>query len=201
MFRSPHKNRKELLIFLLEDDGNTVAKIFEQREREFLLSPVRVTMKTATDQIEVGDMVLGKAKEGERLEMPRWVAEELVELELAEMQEEAFDVEIFKALTREKILASPQLSPLEPSFYIRMRRRIAAVRAGVERGKYRREDYEKLKNTCYDLIGRRLSKLLSMSSSASVKTIADRITPEEKAFFSMSSSLSTAWKKALLGDQ
>jgi len=186
---------------LLEDPGAAVAKIFEQREREFLLAPVRVTMKTSTEQMEVGDLVLNKAKEGERLEMPRWVAEELVELELAEMQEEAFDVEIFRALTREKILASPQLSPLEPNFYIRMRRRLAAVRVGVERGKYRREDYEKLKTTSYDLIGRRLSKLLSMSSSASVQTIADRITPEEKAFFSMSSSISAAWKKALLGEQ
>jgi DNA replication factor GINS len=185
----------------LEDPGTAVAKIFEQREREFLLAPVRVTMKSATEQVEVGDLIVSKAKEGERLEMPRWVAEELVELELAELQEEVFDVEIFKALTREKILASPQLSPLDPNFYIRMRRRLAAVRLGVERGKYRREDYEKLKTTSYDLIGRRLSKLLSVSSSANVQTIADRITPEEKAFFSMSGSLSAAWKKALLGEQ
>jgi DNA replication factor GINS len=185
----------------LEEPGADVAKIFEQREREFLLAPVRVTMKTSTEEIEVGDLLLKKANDGERVELPRWVAEELVELGLAEVQEEAFEVEIFKALTREKILASPQLSPLEPNFYIRMRRRLAAVRLGVERGKYRREDYEKLRTTSYDLIGRRLSKLLSMSSSANVQTIADRITPEEKAFFTMSSSISAAWKNALLGEQ
>jgi DNA replication factor GINS len=184
----------------LEDPGEDVAKIFEQREREFLLSPIRVTMKTSTEDIEVGDLVVKKAKEGERLEMPRWVAEELVELQIAETQEEPFEVEIFKALTREKILSSPQLSPLEPNFYIRMRRRLSAVKAGTEKGKYRREDYERLRMASYDLIGRRLSKLLSMSSSASVQTIADRITPEEKAFFSMSSSISAAWKKALLGE-
>lgn len=157
-------------------------------------------MKTSTEDIEVGDLVVKKAKEGERLEMPRWVAEELVELQLAETQEEPFEVEIFKALTREKILASPQVSPLEPNFYIRMRRRLSAVKAGMDKGKYRREDYEKLRMASYDLIGRRLSKLLSMSSSASVQTIADRITPEEKVFFSMSSSISAAWKKALLGE-
>ncbi len=185
----------------MEDPGAEVARIFEQREREFLLSPVRVTMKTSTEEMEVGDVILGKTKEGERVEMPRWVAEELVDLELAEVQEESFEVEIFKALTREKILASLQLSPLEPNFYIRMRRRLAAVRAGMERGKYRREDYEKLRMTSYDLIGRRLSKLLSMSSSANVKTIADRITPEEKEFFSTCSSISAGWKRALLGEQ
>ena len=185
----------------MEDPGADVSRLFEQREREFLLAPVRVTMKASTDDIEVGDVLLKKAKEGERLEMPRWVAEELAELGLVELQEEPFEVEILKALTREKILASLQLSPLEPNFYVRMRRRLTAIRVGVERGKYRREDYEKLRMSSYDLIGRRLSKLLSMSSSANVQTIADKITPEEKVFFRMSASISAAWKKALLGDQ
>jgi len=185
----------------LEDPGTDVARMFEQREREFLIAPVGVTMKSSIEQIEVGDLVLAKAKEGERVELPRWVAEELVESGIAELQEEPFDVEIFKALTREKMLASPQLSPLEASFYVRMRRRLAVIKAGVEKGKYRREDYEKLRMASYDLIGRRLSKLLSISSSTSVKTITDRITPEEKAFFTVSSSISASWKTALLGDQ
>ena len=66
----------------MEDPGADVAKIFEQREREFLLAPVRVTMKTSTDEIEVGDLLLKKSNEGERLELPRWVAEELVEIGL-----------------------------------------------------------------------------------------------------------------------
>lgn len=185
----------------MSDPGTDVARMFEQREREFLTTPVRVTMKASTEQIEVGELVLAKAKEGERLEVPRWVAEELVDSGVAEIQEEPFDVEIFKALTREKMLASPQLSQLESNFYVRLRRRLAVVRAGVEKGKYRREDYEKLRMASYDLIGRRLSKLLSISSSASVKTITDRITPEERAFFTVSSSISAAWKTALLGEQ
>ena len=185
----------------MEDAGAEVSRLFEQREREFLLAPVRVTMKAPMEDLAVGDLLLKKAKEGERLEMPRWVAEELVDLGMAEFQDEPFEVEILKALTREKLLASLQLSPLEPNFYIKMRRRLAAVKVGVERGRYRREDYEKLRMSSYDLIGRRLSKLLSISSSASVQTIADKITPEEKAFFSMSGSISAAWKKALLGDQ
>ena len=188
------------MLIVLEDQARKIAKVFEQREREFLLSPVRVMMRTSTEDIEVGDLSLRKAKEGDRLEMPRWVAEELVDLNLAETQEEPFEVEIFKALTREKILPSLQLSPLESSFYLRMRRRLAAIRAGVERGRYKREDYEKLRTASYDLIGRRLSKLLSMSSSANVQTFADRITPEEKVFFSTCSSISSEWKKALLGE-
>ena len=184
----------------MEDPAKTISKVFEQREREYMMAPVRVTMKSSMEDIEVGDVVLRKSREGETLEIPRWMAEELVDLKLAETRDEPFEVEIFKALTREKMLASQQLSPLTPDFYQRMRRRISVIKAGVERGKYRREDYEKLRADSYNLIGRRLSKLLSLSSSSSIQTIADKITPEEKVFFSTCSAVSAEWKRALLGE-
>ncbi len=88
-------------------------RAFQQREREFLLSPVRVMVKSSMEQMEVGDVEAPKMKEGEAAELPRWVAEELAELSIAEIQEEPFEGEIFKALTREKMLGSPQLSPLQ----------------------------------------------------------------------------------------
>ncbi len=184
----------------MEDPGSTISKVFEQREREFALSPVRVTMKSSVQEMEVGDLVLKGLTGTQTVELPRWVAEELVDLGLAEIQEEAFEVEIYKALTREKILSSPQLSPLEPNFYLRMRRRLAMVKAGVEKGKYRREDLEKLRATSYNLIGRRLNKLLAISSSANLETISDRITPEERVFFSTCREVSDQWKAALLGE-
>jgi hypothetical protein len=184
----------------LDTAGKAITELFERREREFLLSPVRVIVRSSVEQLEVGDMTIDRMKEGETVELPRWVAEELAELSLAEVQEEAFEVEIFKALTREKMLGAQQLSALQPNFYLKMRRRLAAVKSGAETGKYRREDYDKLKTTSYDLIGRRLSKLLSVSSSASLQTIGDKITPEEKEFFASSRSQSEEWKRSLLGE-
>jgi hypothetical protein len=96
----------------LERSGKVITELFEQREREFLLSHVRVMMKGSLEEIEVGEIVIGKMRQGETMELPRWVAEELVELDLAEMQEEAFETEIFKVLTREKMLGPPS----SPSF-------------------------------------------------------------------------------------
>ena len=184
----------------METAGKVITDLFAQREREFLLSPVRVTVKSTLDAIEVGDIEIPKMKAGEAAELPRWVAEELVELNVAEIQEEPFEGEIFKALTREKMLGAPQLSPLQTNFFLRMRRRLATIKEGSETGRYRREDYEKLKGSCYDLIGRRLSKLLSMTSSASIQTVADKITPEERVFFTTAKSFSDEWKRALLGE-
>jgi hypothetical protein len=184
----------------LETAGKVITDLFMQREREFLLSPVRVMVKSSLDTLEVGDVEIPKMKAGEAAELPRWVAEELAELNVAEIQEEPFEGEIFKALTREKMLGAPQLSPLQANFFLRMRRRLATIKEGAATGKYRREDYEKLKDSCYDLIGRRLSKLLSMSSSASLQTVGEKITPEERVFFTMSRSFSDEWKRALLGE-
>ena len=178
-----------------------IKELFNQRERDFLLSPVRVTMRAPLGNIEVGDFTLGSLKEGDNIEIPRWVAEELTEMKLCEAEEEAFEVEILKALMREKMLGSPQLSSLHPDFYLRMRRRLSAIRQGVEGGRYRKEDYERLKASCYDLIGRRLSKLVFLSSSSSgLEVVSDKLTPEEKVFFSSSQSMSGEWRTALLGE-
>jgi hypothetical protein len=179
-----------------------IKELFDQRERDFLLSSVKVTMSSQLENIEVGDFRIGTLSDGESVEMPRWVAEELAELKLCEVEEEAFEGEILKALTREKMLGSPQLSALQPDFYLRMRRRMRMVRQGVESGRYRREDYERLKSSCYDLIGRRLSKLLMLSGSSSsgLEAISDKLTQEEKSFFFSAQSLSKEWKEALLGE-
>ena len=165
-----------------------------------MLSPVRVVVKSSMEELEVGDMTIPKLKVGEALELPRWVAEEMVEMGVVEIQEEAFEIEIFKALTREKMLGASQVSALQPNFYLMMRRRLATVKEGAGSGKYRRDDYEKLRANCYDLIGRRLSKLLSVSSSASLQTIGDKLTPEEKEFFSASRTQAEQWKSSLLGE-
>ena len=101
-----------------------IKELFDQRERDFLLSLVRVTMSAQLENIDVGDYRIGSLSDGESVEMPRWVAEELAELKLCEVEEEAFEGEILKALTREKMLGSPQLSSLQPDFYLRMRRRM-----------------------------------------------------------------------------
>ena len=185
----------------MENPDSLVKELFESRERDFLLSSVRVIMRTSLENIDAGDFTIGSVKELEVVEFPRWVAEELVELKLAEMQEEPFEGEIFKALTREKMIGSPQLSSLNPDFYLKLRRRLQLIKDGLGAGKFRREDYERLKANCYDLIGRRLSKLLALSSSSSgLETIGDKLTPEEKIFFSSSQTLSKEWKRALLGE-
>jgi DNA replication factor GINS len=179
-----------------------IKEIFEQRERQFLLGRSRVTMRSTVENIEVGDFKIESAREGEGVELPRWVAEELVQLKLADATEEPFETEVFKALSREKILGPFQLSSLNDEFYLRMRRRFLYLSQAMKAGRVSTQDYEKLRSVSYDLIGMRLAKLLSLSSSSTeLSTIKEKLTPEERTFFSMSQAISKEWKKALLGDE
>jgi len=164
-----------------------------------MLSKCKVRMRASLENLDAGEYRIDRLAEGQSIELPRWVAEELVKLKLAEPQEERFEDELSRALSKEKMMGPLQLSFLPPDFYIRMRRRLLILSSAAN-GEIRKEDFEKLRQACYDIIGMRLSKLLSLSSSSSQgSSLADRLAPEEEAFFSVSQSLSKEWRAALLG--
>lgn len=180
-------------------EPESIGELFERKEREFVLANCRIRMRASLENIDAGDYRIERLAEGASIELPRWVAEELVELKLAEFQEERFEDEISRALSREKLMGPLQLSILPPDFYMRMRRRLSSLKS-ARSNEVRRDDFEKLRKACYDIIGMRLSKLLSLSSSSSQdSSLTDRLAPEEEAFFSVSQSLSKEWREALLG--
>ncbi|MDG6954602.1 MAG: hypothetical protein JRN33_06450 [Nitrososphaerota archaeon] len=184
----------------MSEEQVALRQMLERREREYLLGTARAKMRSSIENLDVGDFHIEKLSEGEAVELPRWVLDELAAQGMAESSEVPFENEIFNALSKEKMMGPLQLSGLAPDFYVRMKRRLSALKAAAAEGKTRREDLERLRVVCYDLIGIRLSKLLSLSSSSTpASTLADKLTPEEKEFFAISQSLSKEWKSGLLG--
>jgi hypothetical protein len=174
--------------------------MLERREREYLLGRATVKMRSAVENLDVGDFRIEQVSEGESVELPRWVADELIVQGLAETVEGPFENEIFRTLSKEKMMGPLQLSTLAGDFYVKMRRRLGQMSGGVTEGKVKREELDRLRAVCYDLVGIRLSKLLSLSSSStSASSLADKLTPEELSFFAVSQSLSKEWKVGLLG--
>jgi GINS complex protein helical bundle domain len=183
----------------LAQPTGSMRDLLSQRETSYLLGKTRVTMRSSLENIEVGDFRVESLKEGQSAELPRWVAEALVALNVAQMDEEPFEQELFRSLSREKLMGPLQLSNLSSDFYPRMKRMLTRRAEEAKDGKIKREDYDKLKASSYDLIGMRLSKLLSLSSSStSPQSLTDKLTPEERAFFALSQSVSREWRDALL---
>lgn len=184
----------------MSDARRPIAELLEERENEYLLGTVRVRMRSSVENLDVGDLRMERLSEGETVELPRWAADELVNRGMAESSEAPFENGVFSALSREKMMGPLQLSTLPPDFYLRMRRKLEALSSAVAEGRSRKEEVERLRTACYDLVGIRLSKLLSLSSSsAAAPTLGDKLTPEESAFFQLSQSLSKEWKMGLLG--
>jgi len=185
----------------LSEESSHLRHVLERRRRDYMLGTTTVTMRSSIENIDAGDYSIESLAEGQTVELPRWVAEELVLLNLADFKEEPFESEIFKALSREKMMGPLQLSVLPEDFYLRMQRRVEYLKEAADQRKIRKEDFEKLKSVCYDLVGMRLSKLLSLSSSSTkASDLGEKLTPEEQMFFTTSQATSMEWKSALLGD-
>ena len=184
----------------MSEEQFALREMLERREREFLLSRTKVKMKSSVENLEVGDFRIERLSEGDSAELPRWVADELVGLNMAEEQGPPFDREVFLALSKEKMMGPLQLAALPRDFYLKMRRTVSALGEAVESAKAKKGELDSLRSVCYDLVGMRLSKLLALSSSStSVTSMGDKLTPEEASFFSISQSLSKEWKTSLLG--
>jgi hypothetical protein len=184
----------------LSEEQIALRQMLERREREYLLGTTRARMRSSMENLDVGDFHAERLSEGETVELPRWVADELIGQGMAEALDPPFEGEIFNALSKEKMMGPLQLSSLTPDFYVKMRRRLGILASGVADGKIRREELERLRGVCYDLVGIRISKLLSLSSSSTpASALAERLTPEESTFFDLSQGLSKEWKTGLLG--
>jgi DNA replication factor GINS len=167
------------------------------RDREFayLLSGTRLRAKQRIPKVDIGSVHLAAVNEGDVLELPRWIAEVLVKMELCEIQEESFSSEVFKAVTREKIAGIDQLAGLHPDFYLKIRRHLAFADDATKIKPAAVPELERTKTLIYDLIALRLRKILNIAASLSPPPdIREKLTPEEYQIFDTVYTLLQSWR-------
>lgn len=170
-----------------------VIRAIRDREFSYLLMGTRLRIKQKTPRIDIGSIHLEPMSEGDTIDLPRWIAEVLIQMGVCESQEENFSSEVFKAVTREKIAGSEQLSTLRPDFYLRIRRQLSFSTEGAKPSNY--SDLEKTRTLVYDLVALRVRKILSIAISLSPPTdIKEKLTPEEYQIFDSVYSLLQSWR-------
>lgn len=183
----------------MEED---IVESFKVDEIDFLMTPVRVTFKMQMGEIEAGEIQLKQVNQGDTVELPRWAAEELEMKGLAEIVEEPFETEVYRALSREKLLGPLQLSKLPPTFYMRMRRRLIRLTEEASEGRVRRDEFERFRASCYDIVSLRIGKLLALANLPSViPELQDKLTYEERELFNIIQNTSKNWKSMVLGEK
>jgi hypothetical protein len=176
-----------------------VIRSIRDREFAYLLTGTRLKFKQKVPRIDIGSIHLDPMNEGDTIDLPRWEAEVMVDMGICEYQEENFSSEVFKAVTREKIAGSDQLSTLRPDFYLRVRRQLSfsADRPSLKPATL--PELERTRTLVYDLVALRLRKILSIATSLSPSTdIKDKLTPEEFQIFDSVYNLLQSWRSIVM---
>ena len=180
--------------------GESVLQSIKDRDFAYLLSGTRLRVKQNVPKMDIGSVHLEPMNQGDVVELPRWVAEVLINLDVAESQEESFSSEVFKAVNREKIAGPDQIAKLNPDFYLKIRRHLSYSANDGRRSSYSIQELDKTKTLIYDLIALRLRKILIIASSLSPSPtdVREKLTPEEFQIFDTVYSLLQSWRTLTL---
>jgi hypothetical protein len=179
--------------------SSDVIQSIRDREFTYLLSGMRLKAKQKTSRIDIGSIHVQPMNEDDVVDLPRWVAEVFINLDICESQEESFSSEVFKAVTREKISGSEQLSTLRPDFYLKIRRQLAFASSSDNLRPALISEIEKTRTLIYDLIALRLRKILSLAASFSPPSdIREKLTPEEYQIFDAVYGLLQSWRAMMM---
>lgn len=180
--------------------ANSVLDSIKDREFAYLLSGTRLKILQNTTRQDIGSIHLENMNQGDVVEVPRWIAEILTELGVAESQEESFASEVFKAVNREKMAGENQVATLRPDFYLKIRRHLASS-SSSQLGAMRPSSVSELERTrtlIYDLVALRLRKILLIASALSPPNdIKEKLTPEEYQIFDTVYGLLQSWRRAV----
>ena len=115
-------------------------------------------------------------KQGEILNIPRWVGQTLESDDHAEIQESDMGIELSQSLSKENFQGE-ELSHLEPDFYIKITGYMA---------RQSEKEYDKLQSMLKTLIRKRLGKLVPRANSMALTAeIAKKLSIEERALYNV----------------
>ncbi len=139
----------------------------------YMLEDVKVRMLKNVN-INIFDIKIN-AKQDDTNLIPRWLAYILRSNNLAEINEQDMSIELTRALSREKISSSDQLTQLKPDFYIKLNKIMREMREN---------EREKLLIYMNDLLDIRLWKIINIARSAALTPdLEQKLTIEERILF------------------
>jgi len=174
-----------LLIFML--NSTELAKV---HHTGFDLEDVKVTflhdLKIKVASVDV------EGKQGEMLNIPRWVATILESEKHLTIQETDMIVELKQATVKENVQGEFELATLEPHFYVRL---LSYMK------KLPKDDFDKVESMLNSLVRKRQGKIIHLADSSKLTAdLSKKLTIEERSFYEKIYNTSTDFKKQILGD-
>ena len=132
-----------------------------------------------------------EGKQGEMLNIPRWVATVLESEKHLTIQETDMIVELKQATVKENVQGEFELATLEPHFYVRL---LSYMK------KLPKDDFDKVESMLNSLVRKRQGKIIHLADSSKLTAdLSKKLTIEEKLFYEKIYNTSTDFKKQILG--
>ncbi len=140
-----------------------------------------------------------EGKQGEILNIPRWVAEVLESEKHVEIQDVDMLVELKQAVEKEKMLGQFDLSTLQvqqqadPHFYIKMKSYMKRLPE---------KDYDKVESMLNTLLRTRQTKIIRLADSSKITAeISQKLSIEELEFYNNLHDNSSRFSKSIIGNK
>lgn len=167
----------------------TIADLEKVHYTGFNLEEVKVTFNHEV-KLDVSGIKV-EAKEGEILNVPRWVANVLESQKHVDIQDTDMIVELKQAIVKENVQGEFELSTLEPHFYIKLKSQMK---------KLDQSDYDKIESMLNQLIRKRQGKIIRLADSSKLTAnLAKKLSFEEREFYNNLHNISTNFRNQLLG--
>ena len=168
---------------------------------EFQNVPVRIVLTREIPFSHPMTEKLRSTRVGQEVEVPYWIAEELVTANFARYrEEEVMDLaKLSKTHWKETVPSSTQLPSLEPGFYCVLRRFLARLRAEGRQDPSKLREYERADNLSRDVINCRLRKITSFAAAPGASAdLLKTMTFEEQALYKQLRDMISEWKGSIL---
>ena len=143
-------------------------------------------------KLNVSDVTID-GKQGEILNIPRWVANVLESEKYVEIQDSEILTELKQAVMKEEVQSNFDLSVLEPYFYIKLKSYMQRMTE---------KDYDMTESMLNKLLRTRRSKIIRLADSSKLSAeISQKLTVEERDFYNQVNNASTEFSKKIMGSK
>jgi hypothetical protein len=144
---------------------------------------------------------LTSSRVGQEIEVPYWIARELVQLGYARFKEE--DILTYNSLSKihwkETIPASRQIPSLTGNFYCVLRRHLAELRKQSRQDQVKLRELERTETLVRDIVNVRIRKIVSLAASPTPSgELIQGLAYEERALYLILNKTIEDWKAKLL---
>ncbi|MDI9619709.1 MAG: DNA replication complex GINS family protein [Candidatus Nezhaarchaeota archaeon] len=168
----------------------------------YAFEKVKVRFLKRTPEVEVGGEVLGPFNQNQEVEVDRWIARMLSEEGYAEViDEKGVDLNALSKIAW-KESRNPQLSRLEPTFYVKARHYLQKLAEKASRAPEALTEKKSAEVKLTDIINCRLQKIVHMAlvGTQPPREVLENLTPEEKLLLEELSTMISQWRRDIRGE-